>query len=241
MTMKAVLFDLDGTLLPMDTEGFVKMYLKSLAPYVSHFIQPEKLVEIIWKATDIMIANKEKDRTNEEVFIEAFVQLSGIEKEVIWPTFDRFYEEEFPKLHIYTNPIPELSRKVVQAAVDRGYKVAIATNPVFPGAAIRERVRWAGLADFPFEWVTVYEETHFCKPNPEYFIEITERLGVRPEECVMVGNDHQEDLVASVAGLKTYYIDQHRIDRGQPAYTPDGEGSMQDLLRDLKEHKGIFA
>lgn len=241
MTIKAVLFDLDGTLLPMDTDAFVHQYLKVLTPYVAHLIPPEIFVSSLWKATELMIRNKEAHLTNEEVFVKEFCNLTGVEKEQVWPTFDRFYEEEFPKLHIHTEPIPDLSRKVIQSSLDRGYRVVVATNPVFPGAAIRERLKWAGIDDLPIEFVTMYEETHFCKPNQEYYLEVVERLALQPDECVMVGNDRQEDLAASLAGLKTYYINQCRIDRGEPAFVPDQEGTLDDLYHAINQKQGIFA
>lgn len=241
MAIKAILFDLDGTLLPMDTDAFVRQYLKSLAPYVANVIPPETMVASLWKATELMIFNKEAHRTNEEVFVEEFCKLTGVEKEQVWPTFDQFYEEEFPKLHIHTQPNPEQSRKVIQAALNQGYRVAIATNPVFPRAAICQRLQWAGVDDLPIDFVTVYEETRFCKPHPEYYLEVVERLGFQPDECVMVGNDRQEDLVASLAGLKTYYINQCRIDRGEPAFVPDQEGTMDELYQAITQKEGIFA
>jgi HAD superfamily hydrolase (TIGR01549 family) len=234
------LFDLDGTLLPMDTEAFVQQYLRALAPHVADLIPPDKLVFWLLEATKQMIRNGEAHRTNEEVFTEHFLQLAGLPKEAIWPHFDRFYDEHFPKLKVYAEPTP-LSRRVVEAALNRGYKVAVATNPVFPRAAILERLRWAEVDDLPFDWVTIYEETHFCKPHPEYYREIADRLGVRPEECVMIGNDMQEDMVAQTVGMKTFYLTQFRINRGHPVYQPDQEGSMEELLSSIQEGTGVFA
>ncbi|MBH8604056.1 HAD family hydrolase [Thermoactinomyces sp. CICC 10522] len=237
--IKACLFDLDGTLLPLDTEAFVKVYLQALAPYVAHVVPPDKLVPIIWKATGAMIENDQADLTNEEVFTRAFLQLSGLEKEEIWPLFDRFYKEEFPKLEKHAEK-SALARQVVQAALDRGYQVAVATNPVFPREAIYERLRWAGLDDLPFATVTVYEETHFCKPHPSYYREVAGRLGVSPEECVMIGNDMQEDMVASVVGMRTFFLKEYRIDRGRPSYDFDQEGTMEDLFQSICKGTGVF-
>lgn len=238
--IRACLFDLDGTLLPMDTESFVHHYLRELASHVADVVSPDKLVRYLWEATETMIRNSEAHKTNEEVFVEHFLHLAGISKEEIWPYFDRFYEEHFPKLKTHVEPTP-LSRRVVEAAIEKGYKVAVATNPVFPRVAIMERLRWAEVDDLPFEWVTVYEEMHFCKPRPEYFREISDRLGVRPEECVMIGNDMQEDMVAQTVGMKTFYLNQCRIDRGHPVYQPDQEGSMEELLSAILEGTGVFA
>jgi HAD superfamily hydrolase (TIGR01549 family) len=237
--IKACLFDLDGTLLPLNTESFVKVYLKALAPYVAHVIAPDKLVPMIWKATEAMIKSDQADLTNEEVFTRAFLEMSGLKKEEIWPLFDRFYQEEFPKLEEHAGK-SSLARQVVQAALEQGYKVAVATNPVFPKEAIYERLRWAEVHDLPFSVITVYEETHFCKPHPGYYKEVAERLGVLPEECVMIGNDMQEDMVASTVGMRTFFLKEYRIDRGQPAYAFDQEGTMEDLYQSIRRGTGVF-
>ncbi|MFC4547313.1 HAD family hydrolase [Paenactinomyces guangxiensis] len=237
--IKACLFDLDGTLLPLDTDQFVETYLKALAPYVAHIIPPDKLVPAIWKATMAMIESNDGNLTNEQVFEQEFLRLTGLKREEIWPAFDRFYEIEFPKLRDYAGHNPA-ARQAVQAALDQGYKVAVATNPVFPKTAILERMRWAGVDDLPFEWVTVYEETHYCKPRPEYYLEVAEYLSVKPQECVMVGNDMQEDMVASTVGMNTFYLTEYRIDRGKPVYPVDQEGSLSDLIDLICKGRGFF-
>jgi HAD superfamily hydrolase (TIGR01509 family) len=238
--IKACLFDLDGTLLPLDTESFVRIYLKELAGKVKHLIAPDQLIQTIWEATEAMMKSGDGTRTNEQIFEREFLKRSGLDREIIWPLFNQFYEQDFPKLSKYTKVSP-LSRKVVQAAVDQGYKVVVATNPVFPKAAIMERLKWAGIDDLPFQWVTVYEEAHYCKPNPEYYLEVAARIGVRPEECVMIGNDMQEDMVASTTGMKTFYLkSEYQIDRGKPTYPVDDAGDLQSLLESIQQQTGVF-
>ncbi|MBA4601874.1 HAD family hydrolase [Thermoactinomyces mirandus] len=237
--IKACLFDLDGTLLPMDTMAFAKVYLNALASKVKHLISPQKLIKAIWQATEAVIRNDEEDLTNEQVFEREFIHLTGIRREEIWPYFDDFYAHEFPALSKYTQMSP-LSRKVVETAILNGYKVVVATNPVFPEMAILERLRWAKIDDLPFEWITVYENSHFCKPNPRYYLSVAEKIGVHPEECVMIGNDMQEDMVASTVGMKTFFLTDYRIDLGKPVYPVDEEGSLQDLLAALENRTGPF-
>ncbi|EGK07052.1 haloacid dehalogenase domain protein [Desmospora sp. 8437] len=237
--LKVLCFDLDGTLLPMDTEIFIGSYMKELAPYMEEILPQDKLIPLIWDATQTMIGDQDGSRTNEEVFTERFLSRSGLKKEEVWPTFDKFYSEHFPTLKQYVQPSPR-SRQVVETALDRGYRVAVATNPVFPKEAIRERMCWAQVEDL-VEWVSVYEETHFCKPNPGYYREVAAAMGVSPEECAMIGNDVQEDLVAGTVGMKTYLVTDCLIDRGEPAYRPDQKGTMEELLAEIRERKGIFA
>ena len=85
-----------------------------------------------------------------------------------------------------------------------------------------------------------YEETYFCKPHLEYFQRIAKQLGISPQECVMIGNDMQEDMVSSQLGMRTFLLRSHRIDRGNPTYPVDQEGELEDLLIALRQKKGPF-
>lgn len=239
-TVQAVLFDLDGTLLPMDTHQFVQDYLKELAPRVAHQIKPEPFIQALWAGTEAMIKNLDPAKTNEQVFEETFLQLTKVNKEDVWPTLDAFYENVFPTLSHLCEPTPT-ARKVVEAALVEGYKVTVATNPVFPQSAIKHRLKWAGIEDMPFELVTYYENSVFTKPHLQYYEWICNKMGVSPDDCVMVGNDIQEDMSASKLGMRTFLVEGYVIDRGEPTYRVDQRGTLEDLLHQIKAHEGIFA
>ena len=54
--MQAIFFDMDGTLLPMDLEGFTKVYFKGLCGALCPLgIAPDKLVEVVWAGTKAMV------------------------------------------------------------------------------------------------------------------------------------------------------------------------------------------
>lgn len=232
--MKAILFDLDGTLLPMDTDEFVKVYMKELAKRVAHIHDPQEFSKALWAGTHAMIKSTDETKSNEQVFQETFLALLGLEKEQIWPTLDAFYRDVFPSFSYLCEPTP-LARKVVEAALAQGFKVAVATNPLFPRTAIDERIRWAGLGDVKFDYVTVYENSFFTKPHLQYYRNICVELGVKPEKCMMVGNDRQEDMTASIIGMRTYLVEGNIIDRGEPSYQVDMQGTLEDLYNLLVE------
>ncbi|OIJ19247.1 haloacid dehalogenase [Anaerobacillus alkalidiazotrophicus] len=237
---KVILFDLDGTLLPMDTDLFVKNYIQKLGSRVSHILDPHEFTKALLAGTDAMIRNLEEEKTNEQVFTESFLSLVNLNKEEIWPTLDKFYEETFPTLNYLTEPTP-VAKKVVEEAVNQGYRIVIATNPLFPKAAIYERLRWAGINELTFDIVTVYEESVYTKPHVEYYRNICHRLEVKPEDCIMVGNDKQEDMSASQIGMKTFLVHGYVIDRGEPNYPINDEGTLEQLYDKLKGKLGIFA
>lgn len=238
--IKVCCFDLDGTLLQMDTDKFIENYMRSVAVHMAPVIDPHKLGEWIWAATGEMIKSQDAEATNQQVFDQHFLALCGMEKEKVWPHFDEFYEKKFSSLKQYSLPSPH-ARPIVQAAINAGFKVVIATNPLFPKTAILERMRWCEVDDLPFEWVTVYEESHFSKPNPLYYKEIADKLNVLPDQCVMIGNDMQEDMVASKIGMKTYLVTNHMIDRGNTDYQVDQKGTLDDLLLSIQNKEGIFS
>lgn len=233
--MKAVLFDLDGTLLQVDMyKDFLPAYLKLLGGFIADRYAPDKFVKQLLASTDAMVRNDGKG-TNEEVFAEHFFNGIGGDREEWMPVFDRFYEQEFIRLKPLTKPEPG-ARRAVEAAFERGCKTAVATNPVFPRAAMNHRIHWAGLNDLPFSLVTSYEDMHYCKPNPAYYLEVLEHMGCRPDEALMVGNDVEEDLAAAKVGLKTFLVvNDFTVQRAAQRETEaDFEGTLADLARMLK-------
>lgn len=240
MTVNTILFDLDGTLLEMQTEPFVKSYLVEVGRHVGDKYDTEKLLALVWAATKAMIMNQEPDKTNEQVFIEHFTEHCEWDREEIWPLFDSFYRDVFPTLSHLTYPSP-WAKQIIAAAKEQGFRVAVATNPVFPRDAIHHRLAWIGMSPDDFELVTVYEESHFTKPNPGYYNEICQKLGVEPTDCVMVGNHMQEDMVASKLGMKTFLVTNWMEDRGEPQYQVDQRGSLEELFTAISEKSGVFA
>lgn len=240
MTVNTILFDLDGTLLEMQTDPFVKSYLKELGRYVGDKYDAQKLLALIWDATKAMIMSQEPEKTNEQVFIEYFQAHGEWDKAELWPIFDAFYREVFPTLSHLTHPSP-WAKKIVEAAKQQGFRIAVATNPVFPRDAIHHRLAWINMTADDFELVTVYEESHFTKPNPGYFAEICDKLGADPSSCVMVGNHMQEDMVASKLGLKTFLVTNWMEDRGEPQYPVDQRGTLEELYTAISERSGVFA
>jgi FMN phosphatase YigB (HAD superfamily) len=225
-----VLFDLDGTLLPIDLDKFMKIYFEELGRKFYDIIEPKQLAKYIWAATEVMVNNLEP-RCNEEVFMEKFGQLVESSNLPIYQQrFDEFYDQGFLKVR---DSVVENSaiRKSVQVLRDKGYKLVIATNPLFPRKAIYHRIEWAGFTPSDFSYVTYYEQNHYCKPQIQYYQEILQAIGKAPEQCMMVGNDVQEDLVAGKLGLETYLINDFLIHRTKEPIQSTYEGKYPDFLR----------
>ncbi len=230
--LQAVLFDLDGTLLQEDSDDFIKEYFKGIARAVKPVVDPGRFTRALMDSTSAMLANRDAALTNAEVFWNDFRSRLADCHEALEPLLNNFYANEYKELARLTESSP-LARQVVQAALDRGLRIVLATNPVFPRAAICDRMAWAGVADLPWELVTGYEEMHFCKPYPEYFLEITERLDLPPEDCLMVGNDVPRDMAAAAVGMHTNLVTDYLINSGQGDYRElvDWYGTLDELYR----------
>ncbi len=232
---KALLFDLDGTLLDIDMDYFLKHYFKKMMEMaaLSGYANVEKLVGQVYKSTGAMIANQDPRLRNEEVFKEDFFSKWEYPRKEFEGFFDRFYAEGFPQLKEKCRPfsgVPEMMEKVFK----KGMKVVIATNAVFPFTALQQRLDWAGVGSFDYELVTSYELMHFCKPHHQYYEEIAGIIGENPQDCLMVGNDVGEDLPAKKTGMKTFLVEDMLIDNGSTLQA-DWRGRLQDLFAFIEE------
>lgn len=228
--IKAILFDLDGTLLDNNMDNFLPQYFRRLSARVAHIAPPTEFIAHLMAATETMLANDGR-ATNEQVFAAAFFPFAGRSRAELEPIFADFYAHDFPLLRENTGRKPE-ARPAVQLAFALGYDVAIATNPLFPETAARQRLEWAGVADFPYRLVTTYENSRFCKPNLRYFESISEFLGHPPEACLVVGDENM-DMVAGHIGCPTFLVPgpATRLDPTTPA--PIGRGTLAELAEML--------
>lgn len=234
MRVKAVLFDLDGTLLPMDYDGFIKTYFKGLAAHLApRGYEPEKLVDAIWTGTAAMIKN-DGSCTNEEVFWKKFVEIYGEEAMKDKPCIDDFYSGEFSKVKSVCGYTSEAA-EVVNMLNERGKTVVLATNPIFPAVATRARIDWAGLNPEDFALYTTYENSSSCKPNPQYYLNILEKIGFKPEECLMVGNDAEEDMFAAASiGMQVFLLTDCLLNKKELDISAYPQGGFRELKSYLK-------
>jgi HAD superfamily hydrolase (TIGR01549 family) len=216
MPLKAILFDLDGTLLEHDMRNdFIPHYFALLSKHMAEWIPPDKLAPSVMRGADAVTDN-DGSRTNEEME----------------PRFMDFYARVFPALRQYTAPKPE-ARIVVQTAFDKGYDVVIATNPHFPDIATQHRLAWAGVEDFPYRKVTTYENSHFAKPSLGYYQEILDELGCAPEEALMIG-DEAMDMVAAHLGCPTFLIPGPATKMEEIDPPPTYQGTLSDVIALLR-------
>ena len=232
MTISTVLFDLDGTLLPMDQDIFIKKYFGLLAQKLSpHGYDPEKLIQAVWAGTKAMVMNNGKV-TNKEAFWITCDAALGCEASKDADIHMEFYRNEFNQVQEVCGFEP-MAAQIVHSLKDRGCRVVLATNPLFPAIATQNHIRWAGLQRSDFEHITTYENSHYCKPNPDYYREILEQLHLQPEECLMVGNDVGEDMITQQLGMKVFLLTDCLINKQNADISQYPNGSFPELTNFL--------
>lgn len=226
--IEAVLFDLDGTLIDIDLKKFIPGYLRLLSESVSHLAPPKKVISKLLKASEA-VNNNDGTQTNDSIFANVFFPLEGHTREEIQPYFDKFYETKFVELKKFTNK-KKNARSVVKKVFKKNLKVVIATTPVLPLTAIKQRLDWAGVGDFDYTLITHIENSRANKPNLLYYKEIIEYLNLPPEHCLMVG-DETKDMVAANLGCQTLFVESSNSDLTQDMPNPSFKGNLEEILK----------
>lgn len=232
--IKTVFFDLDGTLLPMDQDRFAEAYFKLLAKRLAPLgYDPKALVAAIWAGTAAMIRN-DGSKLNEEAFWEDFTSRFGKEAMEDLPHFDAFYRTDFLQVQQVCG-FREEAAQIIGYLKEKGFPVILATNPIFPSVATENRIRWAGLEPSDFVYFTTYENSRFCKPNLDYYRQILEINGLKAEECLMVGNDVGEDMVARELGMDVFLLTDCLINKQDTDISQFPHGSFPELMSYLQK------
>lgn len=229
-----ILFDLDGTLLPIEEGPFIKMYFGLLSDKFLHLgITKEKFIEAIVSGTVIMRKN-DGSKTNEDAFWDFFSQKIGYRKSDIEDIFINFYSNDFDLVKASSNENP-LAKEVVKILKSKNYNLVVATNPLFPRIAVEKRIAWAGLDVNDFSFITSYENSLYSKPSLNYYENILKNINKKPEQCMMVGNDAKEDMAASKLGIKTYLLVDCLINLENLDISLFENGDFEDFLNLVKK------
>lgn len=222
--IQAIIFDLEGTLVKVDTIDFMRNYLGILAPRFAHLLSPDRFSKQLLKSLDTSQSDSKPGQTNMQTFYDDFSKTTGLSTQTLKPIFEEFYECDFPALRCLVQAIPQ-GVKVVEYAIQQGFLTAVASNPVLPLIAMEERVRWGGLTPEHFKVIPALDNFHFFKPHLGFFREVAESLGVQPENCLLVSGQTQ-DIICRDLGMKMFYVGTLELEK-----EPDYAGDLEDLIR----------
>jgi len=225
--INTILFDLDATVLPMDQNEFVQLYFHEMGKMFHDMIDGKLLAKYIMDSTAHMVKNLE-DRTNEDIFMTRFSELVDGDLNVYRKRFDEFYDTRFLNVQQSTHQNDTMI-KAIKLLKDKGYDIVLATNPLFPMKANHHRINWAGLKPDDFNYISSFESNKYCKPNLEYYREVLSAINRSPGECMMVGNDALEDMIAGKLGIKTYLIENYMINNHDVEVKADHRGLYDDF------------
>ena len=232
------LFDLDGTLLPMDYDMFMKLYFYNIGDYFKERLDPNLLAKYIMSATEVVITDK-SGLSNEDKFMNHFAALVNDDIEWFKEQFIQFYTSQFENVQASTYKSPEM-RQSVDLLKKKGYKVVIATNPLFPMVANEERIKWAGFTADEFDYVSCFEDSSYTKPHLEYYQGVLDKIGKKPEDCFMVGNDIFDDLSSGHLGIETYLTTDHLVNKRNLENTANHTGTYKDFLEFVQKLPSII-
>ncbi|NQT26325.1 HAD family hydrolase [candidate division KSB1 bacterium] len=239
--IEAVLFDIDNTLILFDETKFFEAYISKLTPVYVDVFSPEEFYKRLIGGSRAMLRNNGQ-KSNADYYMNTFCHGMGEKREEFWNRFERFYDTEFDAFSDLVTPIEGVS-EIFNEIHEIGLKIVIASHPLWPERVQQIRLNWAGLDGFPYDWITHIENTKYCKPQVEYYQEISDSIQIPPEKCLMVGNDPVNDMVAGLAGMKTYLVtdakeqgfesfpmsQEIREQVHQPIPNPDFTGLLSDV------------
>jgi len=234
-----ILFDLDGTLLPLNDNEFLKLYFGLMTYYFNELgYDGISLTKAVLEGTDAMYQNDGKV-TNETAFWIRFKQHFNQMDSNLESYFENFYETQFDKVQASTTKHP-LSNKIIQLLKEKGYTIALATNPLLPPIATKKRIEWAGMNPSDFAFITTYDNCSWTKPHQEYYQYVLDKINKTANECMMIGNDASEDMAAEKLGIATYLLTNNLINSNHKDIHQYKHGNFEDLFQLVQELPSII-
>ena len=230
MKRDTLFFDLDGTLLPLNMNAFVAQYMEILKKLdIKTSIGKHLSGYRLKRAFQYMLSPDHPDLSNEDAFFDYIQTKCKISRSRLEPLFDLFYGEYFDDLEVHAAREP-MVREIVDIVKHKGYRLVLATNPIFPRIATEKRMRWAGLDEKDFVYITTFDNSRYSKPHLGYYQDVLDNLKLSAEQCIMIGNNVFEDLCALSLGFDAFLLTDYLI--GDIRKAPEcAKGNYSDLKK----------
>ncbi|WP_337063123.1 HAD family hydrolase [Kineococcus sp. G2] len=229
MTLRAVVFDLDGTLFDHPTAALagLRTWVASLgrtctAELEAAWLEAEERHFRAWRDGEVTFAEQRRRRLRDLLpLLDLPVGDDAALDALFTDGFLRAYERAWAG---YDDAAPAV--RAVRAA---GLRTAVLTN----GTEQQQSAKVAaiGLTGLLGPVLTA-EGLGVAKPHPGAFRAVCEHLGLPPGEVLYVGDDHEVDVLAArAAGLRAVHLDR----TGTAA---SREAARITTLLDLTAHLG---
>ncbi|MDC2867663.1 MULTISPECIES: HAD family hydrolase [unclassified Bacillus (in: firmicutes)] len=209
--IKAIIFDLDGTLL--DRDQSLKLFIRD--QYKRYLGELKHISEEQYVTRFIELDNKGyvwKDKVYEQLLRE--YGISSL-------TWEQLLEDYIKSFQHHCMPFPHMEN-VLQELKKRGFLLGMITNGFTEFQLLN--IRALGIEKY-MDTILVSEQEGIKKPQAEIFLRALERLGVKPEESIYIG-DHPENDVIGARNVGMHAIWKKDTFWGQP-FT--GEHVIEDL------------
>jgi FMN phosphatase YigB (HAD superfamily) len=233
-----LLFDLDGTIIDVNKNAEIRFYLRAFKRFKKYFNPVSFYFSFRKSIRHIQTNNTE--RFNYEVFIDKMARLGRTTPQVIDSLVSELVEKDFQSLGTFFTPVHG-AREAIVLANELGYKLVLATNPLFPRKSVLYRMEWAGIMSNDFLFITSSQNMNRCKPSVEFYKRLLTHIDIKPEQCLMIGNDPIDDLPAHDVGIRTFLLETplstKAIRKSITDQRLDARGTYLDLINWMKEGK----
>lgn len=229
MMIKLVLLDLDNTLLRNPDMAFARAYLRLIDEHFASVMGIPNVSQHIRHFINIASNDHIRTQSLYSLAVAVLADATGAPTASIQNALADFYATQYPTLAACVQPVAGAAELIAHLR-DQNIAVVIATNPIYPETAIRQRMAWGQLPQEKetYALITTAENMHFAKPDPAYYAEIVARVGVEPDEALLVGDSPRNDIIpAHVVGIPAFQI----VGAGDAA-APEAQasGSLQDFI-----------
>ncbi len=196
--IKAVIFDLDGTLY---NQSLLRLFI-IFSFLLNIVLKPRKtfaamkVLDAFRKAHERLRKLKDVDFTLAEEQIKMTVDKSGMPEEKVIEIIDDWF---------YTFPLKFLKlckKRYIEESINelksKGYRIGLLSD--YYTERKLDKMELNGY--FEIQMCSISKEINSLKPNPHGFIKIAEALNVKPQECIYVGDrPHIDGVGAEASGM----------------------------------------
>jgi len=233
MPLKAVLIDMDDTLLRLDTQAFTRRYMEPLAQFViaRSGVTADQYRTAFSASIRAVTAGRDPLMFNRETMDNPLRAGLNVTPEQYRAITDEFFATHYRGLREGSSPALG-AEHLIEFLKARGLRVIVATNPLFNTPATEERLRWAAIDPAAVDFITTADNMHFVKPSLHYYLEILARFGLAPEDALMVGDDLSNDIApAALVGLATFHVRWNTTVSNQKSDPLAHSGTLGEVAR----------